>query len=98
MIRRSATRNGLKIAASIGKASYRTTGKVIDHLIWWSTTDHLGIGRSLSQMPRRGFIDSLVYLAWTLFAGLVGALVAGITASLLIVYGIPLVIHVLFFL
>ena len=80
----------------VSRFAFRTTGKLADGLFRWATTDHLGIGRSLSNMPKMGFRDSLGYIAMTLIAGIVGALVAGLTAFVLIAYVIPLVIEFLF--
>jgi hypothetical protein len=101
MRRRNTARKGIRLAGNsawtVGKFAFRTTGTLFNHLFRWSTTDHLGIAKSLNNMPRMGFLDSLGYIAGTLFAGLVGALVGGLTAFLLIAYGIPLVIHFLFF-
>lgn len=102
MGRRNIARKGIKqvgnSAWTVGKFAFRTTEKLVDHLIWWSTTDHLGIGRSLDNMPRMGLLDSLRYITVIFLSGLVGALAAGLTAFLFIAYGIPLVIHILFFL
>lgn len=81
---------------ALTKLTFRTTGKLADGLFRWATTDHLGVGRSLSNMPNMGFLDSLGYIAWTLVYGIVGALVAGLTAFVLIAYGIPLFIDFLF--
>ncbi len=96
----STTRKVIRVAGQatgiIAKPLFRTTGKLADGLFRWATTDHFGIGRSLSNMPKMGFLDSLGYIAMTLIAGIVGALVAGLTAFVLIAYVIPLVIQFLF--
>jgi hypothetical protein len=99
-----AQRLGTSIARATGKSmlgvsrfAFRTTGNLAEGLFRWCTTDNLGVGRSLSNMPRMGFLDSLGYIAWTLVYGIVGALVAGLTAFVLIAYGIPLVFDFLFF-
>jgi hypothetical protein len=98
-----AQRLGTSIARATGKSmlgvsrfAFRTTGKLVEGLFRWATTDHIGVGRSLSNMPNMGFLDSLGYIAWTLVYGIVGALVAGLTAFVLIAYGIPLFIDFLF--
>lgn len=101
MRRRNIARKGVKLAGNsawtISKFAYRTTGTLFNHLFRWMTTDHMGTGKSLSNMPRMGLLDTLSYICMIFLAGLVGAVVAGLTAFLIIAYGIPLVIHFLFF-
>jgi len=96
----STTRKVIRVAGqatgSLAKTLFRTTGKVIEHGFIWSTKDHYGVADRLARMPKMGLADTLSYLGSVLLFGIVGALVAGLTAFVLIAYVIPFVIQFLF--
>jgi hypothetical protein len=48
-------------------------------------------------MPKMGFLDSLQYMFMQLLLSLLASIFAGVLMFLLIAYGIPFLLHVLFF-
>ena len=92
MTTRKILRNGIILTGQVAKAAYTTTDKVGGHLFKWAITDHMGITQRIIDMPKMGFVDSLIYLGVTLVSGLFGALVAGGLTFIVIAYVIPLLL------
>lgn len=91
---------GMRNLGSAGMAGLNFAGKVADKsatgLFRWATTDHSGTAQRLAAMPKMGFIDSMKYIFFSLFLGIVYAVVLGVSTFLLIAYGIPLLLRVVF--
>ena len=97
------TRNsgrGMRNLGSAGMAGLNFAGKVVDKsatgLFRWATTDHSGTAQRLLAMPKMGFMDSIRYILFSLFLGIVYAVVMGVSAFLLIAFGIPLLLRIIF--
>lgn len=94
------SRRGMRNLGSAGMAGLNYTVEAIDRsatgLFRWATTDHSGTAQRLLAMPKMGFIDSIRYILFSLFLGLVYSVVMGVSTFLLIAYGIPLLLGIAF--
>ena len=91
---------GMRNLGSAGMAGLNFTAKAIDRsatgLLRWAATDHSGTAQRLLAMPKMGFIDSIRYILFSLFLGVVYAVVLAVSTFLLIAFGIPLLLKILF--
>ena len=71
------------------RTAWKVTEKAAVGLARWATTDHTGTAKFLGNMPAMGFVDTLMTVALTVLCSLLGALVTGVSAFLIVVYGIP---------
>lgn len=86
------TRNLRSAGNSAAKFTGRTTEKAAVGLFRWLVTDHSGIGRALLNMPSMGFFDTIGYVFRQFLYGVLGAVLTGIFAYVVIAYGIPFLI------
>jgi hypothetical protein len=70
----------------------RTADKAVTGLARWATTDHLGSAQKFANIRWTGFRDTLEQIVVVIIVQLVGAVVCGLSAFLLIAYGIPFLI------
>ena len=89
-------RRGVSNRRSSGMAaleySLRTADKAAVRLARWATTDHLGSAQKFANIRWTGFKSTLEEILVVIVAQLIGAIVAGLSAFLLIAYGIPFLI------
>lgn len=69
-----------------------TVEKAAVGLFRWMTTDHIGQGKTFQNIPTIGFFDTIRYILMQLIFGILGAVLSGAIAYVLIAYGIPLLI------
>ena len=86
--RRSSTRY-FKNSASAAKTAYRHFDRAGSSFGRWLTTDHTGMSRAMIEMPSMGLFDTLYYVAMHFLIAIVGALLSGLMAFVIIYYGIP---------
>jgi len=89
-------RNLQSAAEKTAKFTGSTAEKAAVGLFRWMATDHIGNGQAFQHMPTSGFLDALRYILMELFIGILTAVLTGVFAYLLIVYGIPLFFSVMF--
>lgn len=91
---------GVQNLGSAGMTGLNFAGKVVDKsatgLFHWATTDHSGTAQRLRAMPKMGFMDSVRYILFSLFLGIVYAVVMGVSAFLIIAFGIPFLLGIIF--
>ena len=83
------TRTTRNRTARTARTAWKVTEKAAVGLARWATTDHTGTAKFLGNMPATGFIDTLMTVALTVLCSLLGAVVTGASAFLLVAYGIP---------
>ncbi len=82
---------------------YRTTWKAANYagriaeksivgLSRWVATDHTNTTQLLANIPKMGFIDTMVMTLVTILSLLLGAVAAGVMVFLFIAFGIPLLL------
>lgn len=86
--RRPSTRH-TKRFASAAKTAYRHFDNAGSSFGKWLTTDHSGMSRAMIDMPSMGIFDTLHYIAMHFLIAVVGALVTGLMAFVIVYYGIP---------
>jgi hypothetical protein len=91
-----AIRNLQSAGNSAAKFTGSTTGKAAVGLFRWATTDHSGMGRALDNMPSMGFFNSVRYVLMHFLIAVVGAVLTGALVFILIAYGVPFLISVIF--
>ena len=89
-------RNLRSAGTSMTKFTGRTTEKAAVSLSSWATTDHSGMSRALSNMPSMGFFGTLGYIIKQFLIAVAGAVLSGALVFLLIAFGIPLLIAIIF--
>ena len=87
---------GWSAAKITGKTTGRATEKAATGLFRWMTTDHTGTSEALANMPLMGFLDTIKYILFYIFCGLLSAVLTGAIAFLLIAYGIPMFFEIMF--
>jgi hypothetical protein len=91
------SRHTIRSLNSAGKSIAKVGDKSAVGLFRFATADHTGITKHLINMPKMGFLDSLQYMFMQLLLSLLASIFAGVLMFLLIAYGIPFLLHVLFF-
>ena len=99
------TSQGMRNLESAARFTGRTTEKAAGAvekaavgLFRWMTTDHIGKGRAFQNMPQTGFADTIAYIITEIIIfGIIGPVLTGAIAYLLIAYGIPLLFSLLFY-
>lgn len=89
-------RNLRSAGTSTAKFTGRATEKSAVGLASWATTDHSGMARALSNMPPMGFFSTLWYILMQFLIAVAGAVLSGALVFILIAFGIPLLITILF--
>ena len=74
----------------------RNTEKAVVGLARYTATDHIGRGRGITIIPGMGFVENLTFILVQFIAGILGCIVAGGIAFLMIAYGMPLLIKFIF--
>lgn len=95
-IRSNGMRNLRSAGSSAAKFTGRTAEKSVVGLASWATTDHSGMGRALSNIPSMGLLDTLGYIIKQFLIAVAGAVLSGALVFLLIAFGIPLLIAIIF--
>ncbi len=93
---RSNLRNLRSAGWTIAKHTGRAADKAAGGLFRWVTTDHLGVGRALSNMPQMGAKDTVRYVLRLFLGAIVGSLLGGLLIFLFIGFGIPFLITAAF--
>lgn len=97
MAKRSQGMRNLRSAGtSMTKFTGRTTDKAAVSLSSWATTDHSGMARALENMPSMGIFGTLRYILMQFLVAVAGAVLTGALVFILIAFGIPLLIAILF--
>ncbi len=78
-----------KLSRGVIQTIATVSSNAIIGLFRFATTDHTGATQRLANMPKMGFLASLMYILWQFVIAVLGALVVGILAFLLIAYAIP---------
>ncbi|MFA7282540.1 MAG: hypothetical protein WC100_20830 [Sterolibacterium sp.] len=86
--RRNLERAGNEFTKSTGRA----TEKAAVGVFKWATTDHLGMGNAIINMPKMGLLESIQYVLWEFLIRVFAAIVLGIGIFVVIAYGIPLLL------
>lgn len=90
------SRPTVRLAAEAANFAINTTanatGKTVEGIFRHITTDRSALGRSLSNMPSMGFLDSAAYILTHFLVAVAGAVLSGILYFLLIALGIPFLI------
>ena len=81
---------------SAAKYSAPVIEKAAVGLFRWMATDHTGTSKALADVPSMGFFRTLEYILMQLIFGILGAVLTGVIAYVLIVYGIPLLFDLAF--
>lgn len=81
---------------SATKFTGNTTEKAATGLFHWMTTDHTGTSEAFANMPLMGFLDTIKYILFYIFCGILSAVLTGAIAFVLIAYGIPMFISLMF--
>lgn len=81
---------------SAANSTIRTSGKAVVGLARWATTDHSGMSRAMSNMPKTGFLDSLSYILTSFLISMAGVALSAGLMFLLIAFGIPFLLQVIF--
>ncbi|MGV8900582.1 MAG: hypothetical protein ACOH2B_15285, partial [Burkholderiaceae bacterium] len=75
--RKRAVRNLHSAGTDAAKLGSKAISKSIVGLSKWVVTDHTGMGTTISNMPKMGFVDSvrygITYLIGYLFISIIGA-------------------------
>ena len=85
-IRKNAIRN---IRNHTARTAWKVTEKAAVGLARWGTTDNTNSAKWISKMPAMGFIDTVTMILATAAMTILGAVVTGVSAYVLIAYGIP---------
>jgi hypothetical protein len=83
-------------ATSAAKSTYRHFNHAGSSFGRWITTDHSGFSQSLLNMPVMGFWASCRYILINFLIAIAGVLISGILLFLLITFGLPWLITILF--
>jgi len=78
------------------ESTLKHTDMAVTGLFRWAATDHTGMGESLNRMPNMGFLDTLHYILTHILISIVAISAGGIMVFVLIAYGIPFLIEILF--
>ena len=81
---------------SAARSSAPVVEKAAVNLFRWMTTDHTGTSKALANMPNLGVFQTLEYILMQLICGILGAVLSGVIAYVLIAYGIPLLFDLAF--
>lgn len=87
-----ATNKSAKLAAHAPKPAGKYAEKVIVGFGRWATTDHTGTAKFLANMPAMGFIDTLSVALVGIVTTVLGAVASVAMLTLLISFGIPLLL------
>lgn len=87
--RKRTLRNLQSAGRSATKLTGHATSKAATGLVRWASTDHSGMGDSMSRMPSMGFWDTILHSLIHLSLAVVGALLTGVWIYLLLFYGLP---------
>lgn len=91
------TRNrAMRNLGSAANSTIKTTEKAAVGLARWATTDHSGMSRAMSSMPKRGFLDSLGYILTSFLVSIAGVFLSAGLMFLLIAFGVPFLLRVIF--
>jgi len=89
-------RSRIRHLESAAKSSAPVIEKAAVGLFRWAATDHSGMSRSLANMPNMGFFRTLEYIIMQFVFAVLGAVLTGAIAYILIAYGIPLLFDLAF--
>jgi hypothetical protein len=86
----------VKYASKVTNHSVNYAGRIAEKsivgLARWAMTDHMNTSQLLANIPKMGFIDTLVMTLGTLLSLLLGAVASGAMVFLMIAFGIPLLL------
>ncbi len=74
---------------NFAKSTGRATEKAVVGVFKWATTDHLGMGKAMMNMPSMGFFASIKYVLMQLLIRLYVIALMGVLIFVAIGYGIP---------
>ena len=94
--RTRAMRNLKSAGWSAAKLTGKTTEKAATGLFRWMTTDHTGTSEAFTNMPLMGFLDTIKYILFYIFCGILSAVLTGAIAYVLIAHGIPMFFEIMF--
>ena len=83
-----AIRNKRTTRNRTARTAWKVTEKAAVGLARWATTDHTGTAKFLGNMPAMGFVDTITMILMLIGTTILGAVVTGASAFLLII-GIP---------
>ncbi len=83
------TRNLQRAGNNLAKATGRATEKAAVGVFKWATTDHLGMGKAIINMPKMGFFASIKYVLMQFLIRLYAIAIMGVIVFVAIGYGIP---------
>ncbi len=86
----------LKRVASAATTSYRHLDHAASTIGRWIVTDHTGFTQAMLDMPPMGFKASCRYIMHNFLVAIAGALLTGIIAFVMIAFGVPALISLLF--
>ena len=89
-------RRTLKNITSAATTSYRHLDRAASTLGRWIVTDHTGFTQSMLDIPPMGFKASCRYIMHNFLVAIAGALLTGIIAFVMIAFGVPALISLLF--
>lgn len=81
---------------SAANSATSITEKAAVGLFRWMTTDHISNGSSIHFIPGTTFLGTLWNILVKLFFGILAAVLTGAIAFVMIAYGIPLLIDLMF--
>jgi hypothetical protein len=87
-----ASRNRIHSSWKAAKFAGRMAEESAVGLARWVMTDHTNTTQLLANIPKMGFIDTMVMTLVTIASLLLGAVVAGVMVFLFIAFGIPLLL------
>ena len=94
--RRTSASRTPKNIASAAKNSYRHLDRAASTIGRWIVTDHTGFTQAMLDMPQMGFKATCYYIMHNLLLAIAGALLTGIIAFVMIAFGVPALISLLF--
>jgi hypothetical protein len=94
--RRTSYRRTLKNIASAAKNAYGHFDRAATAIGRWIVTDHTGFSQAMSDMPKMGFKDTCYYIIVELLIMVAGVLLHGVLIFVMIAFGIPALLSVLF--
>ncbi len=90
------SRNRYRTASKIANHSANYAGRIAEKsivgLARWVMTDHTNTTQLLANIPKMGFIDTMLMTLATLVSLLLGAVASGAMVFLMIAFGIPLLL------
>ena len=84
-----AIRNTRTTRNRTARTAWKVTEKAAVGLVRWATTYHTGTAKFLGNMPAMGFVDTITMILMMVVTTILGAVVTGALAYVLIAYGIP---------